>query len=129
MPRSDMRRWLTGSFNPVLSTIRCSSPAPLLRTVQYVFGVNVIERAITSFTGVCPSRLRTPNLEHVPKKLLAFFDQDVLNRPRRDGITASFHRSITPYELNRFISVAGIRVRARKCGMCGYDKLAGLARD
>jgi hypothetical protein len=24
MARSDMRRWLTGSFNPVLSTIRCN---------------------------------------------------------------------------------------------------------
>jgi len=56
MPRSDMRRRLTGSFNPVLSTIRCSSPAPLPRTVQYDFGVNVNERTITStdwlFTGV-----------------------------------------------------------------------------
>ena len=58
MPRSDMRRWLTGGFIPVLSTIRSSSPAPVLRTAQYDFGVNVNERTVTStdwlFMGGCP---------------------------------------------------------------------------
>jgi len=30
---------------------------------------------------------------------------------------------------NRFVNLAELRVRARKCGKCGYDKPAGFALD